>query len=152
MSVFERVSFQRPRFNPLRKEPKDGSLHDNIRTIIDLIDFNAKVNPDHTFCLQAEPKVINGSTPGFVGPRNAVRLSFRELKQAVDACSLWIEGTLINSENVERSADATCRKQQPVALYLESDVGLFIYLAALLASGIPVGLMITRQVVALLVC
>ena len=65
---------------------------------------------------------------------NSRRISYQELERAVSACSYWVESHLELD-----SKEAGPYKPKPVALYLESDVGLFIYIAAMLASGIPVG-------------
>ncbi|KAH7036703.1 hypothetical protein B0J12DRAFT_581494 [Macrophomina phaseolina] len=141
MGGLEQPAFRRARFDPLGQELARPTGHDSIRSLPDLINFNAAANPDHTFCLQAEVKAAgDASTYSY----SAIRLSFKDLKQAVDACSCWLEESFAKPEQGEFSADGTRLKPPPVALYMESDVGLFIYLAALLASGTPAVLLSAR--------
>lgn len=118
--------FIRARFSPVTPHSQDLEK-DTIRSLPDLIDFNAEANPDHTFCIQAEARPPSDSGTQF-GTR---RISFKDLKNAVGACSEWL---------VENVGQSRATDSRPVALYIESDVGLFIYIAALLASGIPVWL------------
>lgn len=120
--------FRRAQFSPIDKEPMGPAAEDSIRSLPDLINFNAEVNPDHTFCIQAEASVTEK------GHFNASHLSFLQLRDAVDGCSEW----LIENVTMPVPSESDVERPAPVALYMESDVGLFIYLAALLASGIPV--------------
>ena len=61
------------------------------------------------------------------------KITFGQLDQAMDACATWIH-ELVRPSN-PRSLPG---QPKPIALYLESDVGLFIHLAALLTMDIPV--------------
>lgn len=130
MGSLEHPSFRRARFSALGHELVGSTQHDNIRSLPDLISFNAEVNPDQLFCAQADAKPVLGSGTNGDGGYGAVHINFKQLKQAVDACAAWLRKTFIQHEGGG--------KPSAVALYLESDVGLFIYLAAFLASGIPV--------------
>jgi|SRR5690242_10208671 len=124
-------SFSRARFDPLgRKVARD----DNIRSLPDLINFNAEVNPHHLFCIQASARSDVDHGKAEYGEYGATHISFRSLKQAVDACSAWLEKILLLPAGKEGNRP----KPAPVALYLESDISLFIYIAALLVLGVPV--------------
>ena len=123
MGSYREHRFIRPDFSPLQPLNGEPAAGDSINCLPDLIQYNASQNGDRTFCIQGETIV-----------ENSRRISYQELERAVSACSYWVESHLeIDSKEAEPY------KPKPVALYLESDVGLFIYIAAMLASGIPVG-------------
>ena len=118
--------FIRPRFSP-RSPPNDEALEsDSISSLPHLIRHNALYNPDRMFCIQGQESL-----------ENPLPISFKVLENAVSACSSWVEEQLgLGRDGSEQ------RVKCPVALYMESDVGLFIYIAALLASNIPVSIFI----------
>lgn len=94
-----------------------------IHSLPDLIDFNAEHNPDLIFSLQEirqEGKHVD-----------LTALTFRELKNATISCAHLIRKSLA----VE---DGGVLDKQPIALLLESDINLFVHLAALLYMNIPV--------------
>ena len=105
--------------------------HQDIRCIPDLIRFNAKHNPDRTFCVQAG---LRPDQQTF----NYRYISFLELNRAVDRCCNWILSNVEDVHPATCAKDGSVRKCRPVALFMESDVGLFIYIAALLTLNIPV--------------
>lgn len=133
MESTKQHSFHRARFDPLGR---NLARDDNIRSLPDLINFNAEVNPHHLFCVQASARSNVNSGNAEDAGYGATQISFRTLKQAVDACSSWLGNSLLPPAGQERSRVA------PVALYLESDVGLFIYIAALLSLGVPVSIIV----------
>lgn len=99
-----------------------------IRTILDLVDFNAIHNPDHTFCLQE------------LKDSHALRqITFRELAQAVRSCSAWLCQQKVVSPPGGVFGEATVERAAPVALLMASDIGIFINLLALMRLGVPVG-------------
>lgn len=124
MSSIAVPSFRRPQ---LALEWQDSG----IRSLPELIHFNAKENPSHTFCLQAE---INRRVENDDTRYNVRQITMQEIESAIGNCVSWIRQTLPNQES--SAVDPTA----PVALYLESDVCLFIYLAALLEMNIPVSM------------
>ena len=101
---------------------------DGIRSLPDLIDFNAKSNPDHLFALQEERE--GGAHTGFA------EISFAKLQQLVKQATIWLEKTGLGPGQDTRSRPDS--KNKAVALFLESDLTLFIYLCALLSTEIPV--------------
>ncbi|KAL2163194.1 hypothetical protein VTH06DRAFT_5250 [Thermothelomyces fergusii] len=147
-----RPPFVRPRFRAL---PSDGKLvaaaaaaaaaageaehsAEHIASLPDLIDFNAEHNPEHVFCLQTSAAPDRGpAAAGRVGKpafeSRAVR--FRELKAAVATCAARLS-------NLRQRDDQG--KPKTLALFLESDVGLFVHLAALLSLDVPVLLLSAR--------
>jgi hypothetical protein len=136
------IDFKKPKFSPLRspvrqeEHKENGVEKKSILSLPDLIEFNAEENPDQIFCLQVESHYGNteeGSSGGH--QYRTCPITFAQLAEAVFSCSLWIQKSL-NPLNHDRNQ--VTRGRKPVALYLESDVGLFIYLAALLSLDIPV--------------
>ena len=128
----------RPQFNPLPPEQpasiKPG--HDEISSLPDLIRFNAVHNKDRVFCKQAVLSQNQDAEASRDTGRFQVKtITFEELQTAVQACKTWATRLLHLTEN--RSATSS---QKPVALFMESDMGLFIHLAALLDLQVPVSI------------
>lgn len=126
----ETASFVRPKFTlhqPPVPDPKE------ILTLPDLVEFNARQNPDHTFCLQYHHNVA-------LAPR---RITMAELQDAVLRCSTWLieQGMAYSPTLVE----GRLVKAPPVAILMSSDVGWFIYFLALLRLGVPVRLFGSRD-------
>lgn len=107
-----------------------------VQSLPDLIHFNAQNNPGHSFCLQAEPNRASETDDDSASskrPRYNIRnISMRDLDQALRSCISSLNQLL---SLPEYGAD---NEVAPVALYMESNVGLFIHLAALLEMRIPV--------------
>ncbi|KAI0597593.1 hypothetical protein F4775DRAFT_559798 [Biscogniauxia sp. FL1348] len=107
-----------------------------VKSLPELIRFNAEKNPNHLFCLQAELDRGVDSRSDIGSPGYDVRnITMKQLQEAVDACVAWITQHLIKDDD-----DYT----HPIALFMESNVGLFVYLAALLEAGLPVLLLSAR--------
>jgi acyl-coenzyme A synthetase/AMP-(fatty) acid ligase/nucleoside-diphosphate-sugar epimerase len=107
-----------------------------IRTLPEVIEFNAKENPHHAFCLQAK-KSPYCSVPTLIPVTNV------QLREAISHCAAWLQSS-IQLQLPTVSEDGTVRKGAPVALLLESDVGLWIHEMALLSLGVPVLLISAR--------
>lgn len=120
--------FQRPLFQVSREFPADPT---QLKTLPDLIDFNSTYNPDHTFALQ---EVRHGGKQ-----LDLIKISFRDLKAATVACARYLQKLHPNVQ--QQHDDATTEQQsskRPIALFHESDVTLFVHLAALVYLDIPV--------------
>ncbi|KAF4620377.1 hypothetical protein D9613_000452 [Agrocybe pediades] len=111
--------FRRPHLN-LGYTPDDPEGVDGLP---ELIEFNAKHNPDGVFCLQT--RAGEGSTP--------CQITFRELQSAVERCSAW----LVASGSTEGRKEGE-KYPAPVGILLGSDITIYIYIAALLRLGTPV--------------
>ncbi|WQF86924.1 Putative AMP-dependent synthetase/ligase domain, phosphopantetheine binding ACP domain, AMP-binding [Colletotrichum destructivum] len=111
--------FKRPAVNFESDKRLDGHLH----SIPELIDFNATHNPSHPFCVQAKP----------TDPFDTV--SHAEFKVAVSRCAAWLKQNLPLRQASGGNSAAT--KMAPVALFMESDVGLVIHEFALMSIGVP---------------
>ena len=111
--------FRRPAFQVSRHFPTDPV---DATTILDLIHFNCQHNPDHIFASQEVSH-----------QEDLIHITFRDLRDATVACARLLAKSLNPTRPDNRDEDA----RRPVALLLESDVVLFIHLAALLYLEIP---------------
>ena len=102
-----------------------------IRSLPELIEFDAQHNPDHVFCLQAR-KGAGGSSPDFR------EITFWQLKQAVHLCSEWLKTHIMELALPSKEADGRIKKGPPVALLMDSEITLLVYQYALLGLGVPV--------------
>ena len=103
-----------------------------VQSIPQLIDFNAKVNADYAFCIQAEKALLEDS-PSFLHVTNA------QLKHAICRCTQWLKSAvqeLVLPEIIEDGA--VTRKGPPIALLLDSDINLLVHAYALMSLGVPV--------------
>ena len=126
--------FRRAHFNLLGGE--DNS-QEAIRGLPDLILFNAVHNPNHVFCIQAK-QLSTASEFEFIS------ITYSELAQGVERACAWIISNVAGAHAAKLCDDGGIIKSRPVALFMESDVGLFIYLAALLTLNIPVRFTVLR--------
>ncbi|KAF2258971.1 putative NRPS-like enzyme [Lojkania enalia] len=115
-----------------RQQPCKAS---QFRTLPSLIDFNATYNPDYLFAIQAQ-KHGDSST-------ELVEISHAQLRDAILRCQAWLETEVRELQKPVRK-DGEVIKGSPVALLMESDVGLFVHQAALLGLGVPVLLLSAR--------
>lgn len=132
-SVTSPKIFRRPALNL-------GRQGEGIRSLPDLLQFNAQHNKDHVFCLQASVDRGHGSHERH-GPRDYVTrpVTMSQLHGAVLACAAWMKREL-PPHDPETEPDA-----RSVALFMESDVGLFVCLAAALYLGVPVSIAIPPE-------
>lgn len=133
-----------PPFQAATINLKHPGASGSIRTILEVIDHNARVNPDACFCIQAhEP------TPG--QPRDATLVTMRQLRAAIWRCTRKLRAELIGVEAEDDSASPgkeapkmVSVKPYPVALFMHSSISLLVYLFSLLALGVPVALVSIR--------
>lgn len=120
------MPFRRPSielYSPFALNERDA-----IRSFPDLIDFNARYNPDHVFTLQEERE--NGQLRGFA------KITFAKLRQLVGESVTYIQENTVGITS--KLAGGIPQKHRAIALFLESDLTLFVYLCALLQMNIPV--------------
>ncbi|KAI1773560.1 hypothetical protein F4818DRAFT_452989 [Hypoxylon cercidicola] len=135
MGDYHQSFFKRPVFSPTpSKTPLSES---NIASLPDLVRFNARENPHHVFALQSE---INHDAPTGRGGNTykVSQITFEQLEILIRRCVGWMRNT------VASLGDNGDDRRSPVALYLESDIGLFIYLVALLSIDVPILLISAR--------
>ncbi|KAK7998983.1 hypothetical protein PG991_014658 [Apiospora marii] len=114
--------FMRANFDLTSYQPLDDGDVTRVQSLIELIDFNHAHNASHTFCIQA--KSDGGLSP----------ITHAEFKVTVSRCAIWAHDTL--SGTVVPN-DITTADKAPVALLMESDVGLVIHEFALISNGTP---------------
>lgn len=101
-----------------------------VRSIPQLIEFNAKANPDYAFCIQAE-KALHEDFSNLLHVTNA------QLKHAICRCSQWLRLTvqeLVLPEIIQDGAGS--RKGPPIALLLDSDINLLVHAHTLMMEQI----------------
>ncbi|THU97152.1 acetyl-CoA synthetase-like protein [Dendrothele bispora CBS 962.96] len=96
---------------------------DGVSSLPQLIQFNAIHNGDHLFGLQSRTKEDTE-------PR---KITFSQLHEAVKTSSAWLVNAGATSGRIKREQSV-----KPVAILLGSDIGIYIYMAALLRIGTPV--------------
>ena len=132
IGVFQRASFS---LLPASDSIESDEDKQSIRCISDLVHFNAVTNPHHVFCWQSR-HVSSSSTSRF---RYSHITNF-QLARAVERCCDWILANEPGAFEARLSPDGSISKSAPIALFMESDVGLFIYMLSLLTLNIPVWL------------
>ncbi|KAF2994038.1 putative secondary metabolism biosynthetic enzyme [Curvularia kusanoi] len=131
MSTFNRPDIWLPA--PLgAAQPYKLSQH---RTLPSLVDFNATNNPEYLFAIQAEKGVDSETT--------LREISFAQLGRAIARCQAWLE-TTVRGMHLPVLRGGSVVKGPPIALLMESDVGLFIHQVALLGLGVP-GLLLSAR-------
>lgn len=129
------LHFQRPDFQllPIPPDPViDSQQPAVLRSLPDLVHFNAIYNPHHLFCLQSSQSVATR------GQFDSTRITYHQLACAVESCCSWLLTNVSNAYPAVLKKGSVVQKAPPIALFLESDVGLFIYMIALLTLNIPV--------------
>ncbi|KAL8829339.1 MAG: hypothetical protein Q9191_002068 [Dirinaria sp. TL-2023a] len=110
----------------------------NIRNIPELIDYNAKFNPDHLFCVQAQ-KALNDGSAGLL------YVTHGQLKQAILCCSRWLKSFLDELALPKATKEGVDnRKGPPIALLLDSDINLLVHVYALISLSVPALLLSAR--------
>ena len=135
---------QKPPFQAATINLKQPGASGSMRTILEVIDHNARVNPDACFCIQAhEP------TPG--QPRDATHVTMRQLRAAIWRCTRQLRAGLIGIQSKDDSASPGGEASKtvpvrpyPVALFMHSGISLLVYLFSLMALGVPVALVSIR--------
>ncbi|KAE8209347.1 hypothetical protein CF327_g6656 [Tilletia walkeri] len=113
----------------------------HIRTIYDVLAQTASANPDHTYALQFTDRTLD--------IRKAISVSHAQLLRAIDRCSAWLvhNGFAQRSVAVPSNDGLPQRKTnrgKPIAVFLGSDLNIFIHVVALLKLGNPVAIFSSR--------
>lgn len=107
----------------------------SIRTLPELLEYNAKHNPTYLFCQQV--RRCNGSL-------QLLDVTHGQLRDAVLGCQGWLREIVKELELPYPRENDRVAKGPPVALFMESDVGLWVHLLALMGLGVPVLLLSAR--------
>ncbi|KAL4940296.1 hypothetical protein BDV06DRAFT_230437 [Aspergillus oleicola] len=125
----------RPFQSPVIKLYPEPGETGYLQTLPEVIEFNAQANPDHVFCLQAK-KSPDSAIPSLVSVTN------HQLKEAISRCATWLQTNV--RPQLPTVVDGSVHKGAPVALLMESDIGLLLYEMALIGMGVPVLLLSAR--------
>ncbi|KAF2006434.1 acetyl-CoA synthetase-like protein [Amniculicola lignicola CBS 123094] len=123
-----------PSFDSTHPPPQSAK----IKTVADLVDFNADRNPDHVFCLQAEKDLAGSKCPPFL------RISHRLFRSMILSCQQWMQQHLSELNSPSIHVEGHVVRGAPIALLVDSDVGLLVHLFALVGLGVPAILLSTR--------
>ncbi|KAL4866181.1 hypothetical protein BDV12DRAFT_210641 [Aspergillus spectabilis] len=126
------MSFKRAKVNLL--DPTDPTA---IRTLPELIEWNAKHNPDHLFCTQ----LLSQSTEA---TDNACHVTHSQLRQAILRCSRRLRSQIPGLHLPSVTDGGEIVKSGPVVLFIGSNIGLWVHLLALMAIGVPVAVLSAR--------
>ncbi|KAL8793052.1 MAG: hypothetical protein Q9195_004363 [Heterodermia aff. obscurata] len=110
----------------------DPNTQSGILTLPALVDFHAANNPHHLFCLQVQRDNVG------------LRVSYAILQHAIVGCQAWLRDQAIGLQSPVVDADGHVKKCAPVAILMESHVGLAIYVLAGMGLGIPIVLLSAR--------
>jgi hypothetical protein len=106
--------------------------HTRLKTVAQLLDFNAENNPNYLFCVQAERPL-----DGVKGPP-LLRLTHKSFQAMTLNCQIWTQEHVKELQVPMKDEEGTILKGAPIALILDSDVGLLAYFFALAGLGVPV--------------
>ncbi|KAI9677125.1 MAG: putative NRPS-like protein biosynthetic cluster [Bathelium mastoideum] len=110
----------------------DPKREQYVRTLPELVDFQAENNPQHLFCIQAE------------GNNQFVPVSYEKLRRAIIRCQAWLEEHVVDLHSPFVASDGHVKKFTPVAILMESHVGLAICVLSLMGLGVPAVLLSAR--------
>ncbi|KAK0658319.1 hypothetical protein QBC41DRAFT_385820 [Cercophora samala] len=112
---------------------------DGIQSLCELVEFHAENNPEYLFCIQAE------KNHGFE-EYSLTHVTYAMLKRAITNCCQWLEAQVaaLQRRIQDANGDYDHGPPRPVALLMDSDLGLAVYILALMRLGIPAVLLSTR--------
>lgn len=111
-------------------DQEDGS----VRSILELIEHNARHNPSHLFCVQARKRAEESERTGL----DLLSISHLQLKAAVMRCASWLVANLKELERPHVGDNGEIVRGPAIALFMESDIDILFYLFALMSLGVPV--------------
>jgi hypothetical protein len=127
LNMASKLPFRRP----ILRHAQTGLPNDAIKTIPELIDFHARANPDHVFCMQSDSSDDRGE-------ENFHHVTYSGLEKAILACETSILSTIGPTEFPKRDEQGNIVKRAPIALLMESDLSILLYLFSMFGLGIPV--------------
>jgi hypothetical protein len=116
----------------LRPSEKDGN---RIRTVPELIEYNARENADHVFCIQARKPGVDGNASN-----RLLSVTHLQIKQAILQCEAWLTASIAELKLPYKGSGGNVFKGPPIALLVESDIGLLIHLLSGISLGVPVSM------------
>ena len=116
----------------------ESPIASGISTVPHLIEHNARHNPHHGFCIQAQKH--SKPTAGLSTGPQLLSISHSQFKRAIATCQTRLLETVLELELPSIGKSGSTSKGPPIALFVESDVGLLAHLFALMGLGVPVSL------------
>jgi acyl-CoA synthetase (AMP-forming)/AMP-acid ligase II len=117
------AKFNIPHFRTRSPPPSNAA----IKTVADLIEFNADKNPHHLFCIQMQ----SGSSP-------PLRITNKLLRDTISTCQEWVLKTVREAKQTITNDAGEAIKGSPVAIMMDSNFDLLVHLFSLIGLGIPV--------------
>lgn len=99
-----------------------------IRTVPELIEYNASQNPNYLFSIQTK-------NLGESDSQEFLTISHLQLEQAILRCSSWLLTTVGELKLPFKVADGSVVKCSPIALLAESDFRLLLEMLSLVSLG-----------------
>ncbi|KAF2469202.1 acetyl-CoA synthetase-like protein [Lindgomyces ingoldianus] len=134
MGTHHGPDFILPPFDPT----SPPALGTPIKTVAELIDFNADKNANYLFCLQAE-RAVQGAKDSTFLP-----ITFKTLRDLIFGCQQWLRENIVELQLPNKNDQGTVARGKPIALLVDSDIGLLIHFFAFVGLGIPVLLLSSR--------
>lgn len=116
----------------LVESPEHGA-----RTLPELVRFHIENNPNYEFCTQAERSATEEG-------HTYMHVTYRHLEQAICHCQSWIVKNIQDIHSPTRGQNGKTTKFSPVALLMDSDLGLAVYILTLMGMGVPIVLLSAR--------
>lgn len=101
----------------------------SFETILDLVEYNASVNPENLFCIQARRRGWDVDSPA------PLYITHHDLARWIVQLSSWFRRTFPD-QGYETTVNDT--QEQPIALMMDSDVNLFVAMCSLMGIKAPV--------------
>ncbi|KAL4903515.1 hypothetical protein BDW74DRAFT_186131 [Aspergillus multicolor] len=134
-------SIQPSRQDPFRRAKIDLLNLDDataIRTLPELIEWNAKHNPDHLFSTQ----LLSQAQPE--PQRTHIDISHGQLRQSIGCVAQRLRKLIPGLHSPRVAGNGKIIKAGPIVLFCESNVGLWFHLMALMGMGVPVAILSAR--------
>jgi hypothetical protein len=128
MSTEYSQNFITPEIDASSPPAEDASL----KTVAQLIDFNAQHNPNYLFCLQAEKPLDGVKDPPLL------RITHKSFQAMILSCQTWVQEHIKEIQLPMKDERGDIVKGAPIGILLDSDIGLLVYLFALVGLGVPV--------------
>jgi acyl-CoA synthetase (AMP-forming)/AMP-acid ligase II len=115
----------------------EPNLTTGVRTLPELVEFHTKNNAQHMFCLQAEKKTSSSGN-------EFVSVNYERLQHAIFRCQAWLGDHAPELHPPIRGTGGETKKCAPVAILMESDFSLAVYVLTLMGLGIPAVMLSSR--------
>ncbi|RDW93186.1 uncharacterized protein DSM5745_00508 [Aspergillus mulundensis] len=126
-------SFRRAKINILDLDDTTA-----IRTLPELIEWNAKYNQDHLFCTQLLPQAQPQAQ------HTRIDITYGQLRQSIARVAWRLRKLIPDLHPPQVASNGDIIKAGPIVLFCESNIGLWFHLMALMGMGVPVAILSAR--------